>query len=248
MVGQPSSKTSYVVLGADAGPSKLKAIEKNRLKTLDEDGFLNLIATRVTDDSMLDDKTRKKLEKEQEAIRQNAKEMEQREKHAAKAAAAASSAGGPTAKTAVGSRLWTDRYAPQTLKEICGNKGQIEKLQGWLGSWAASLKSDFKKPGKEGMNVFRAVMITGPPGIGKTTSAHLCAKLAGFTPIELNASDARSKKLVEVGLERTTAVLRVLMYGLIEQHEHHEYFSRWLDGRRQGTLFIVLVSTFFPHK
>lgn len=51
------------------------------------------------------------------------------------------------------------------------------------------------------MNVFRAVMITGSPGIGKTTSAHLCAKLEGFTPIELNASDARSKKLVEVSFD-----------------------------------------------
>jgi len=61
-----------------------------------------------------------------------------------------------------------------------------------------SLKANFKKPGKNGMNIFRGMMITGPPGIGKTTSAHLCAKLAGFTPIELNASDARSKKLVEV--------------------------------------------------
>ena len=66
-----------------------------------------------------------------------------------------------------------------------------------MSSWESSLKSNFKKPGKDGMNVFRAVMITGPPGIGKTTSAHLCAKLAGFTPVELNASDARSKKLVE---------------------------------------------------
>ena len=61
----------------------------------------------------------------------------------------------------------------------------------------SSVKCGFKKPGKNGMNVFRAVFITGPPGIGKTTSAHLCAKLEGFTPIEMNASDVRSKKLVE---------------------------------------------------
>jgi len=60
------------------------------------------------------------------------------------------------------------------------------------------LKAGFKKPGKTGMNMYRAVLITGSPGIGKTTSAHLCAKLEGFTPIEMNASDARSKKLVEV--------------------------------------------------
>jgi replication factor C subunit 1 len=95
-------------------------------------------------------------------------------------------------------QLWTVRYAPKTLKEICGNKGQIEKLQQWLEDWSGSLKSGFKKPGKNGTNVYRAMMITGPPGIGKTTSAHLCAQLAGFTPIEMNASDARSKKLIEV--------------------------------------------------
>jgi replication factor C subunit 1 len=57
------------------------------------------------------------------------------------------------------------------------------------------------------MNVYRAVMVTGPPGIGKTTSAHLCAKLEGFTPIELNASDARSKKLVEVNQEWSLTLL-----------------------------------------
>lgn len=87
VVGQPSSKTSYVVLGSDAGPSKLKAIEKNKLKTLDEDGFLNLIATRVVDESALDDKARKKIEKEKEAIRDSAKEMERREKQTAKTTA-----------------------------------------------------------------------------------------------------------------------------------------------------------------
>ena len=95
-------------------------------------------------------------------------------------------------------QLWTVRYAPKSLKEICGNKGQVEKLQQWLEDWSGSLKSGFKKPGKNGTNVYRAMMITGSPGIGKTTSAHLCAQLAGFTPIEMNASDARSKKLIEV--------------------------------------------------
>jgi replication factor C subunit 1 len=59
-------------------------------------------------------------------------------------------------------------------------------------------KSGFKKPGKDGMGIYRAVLVSGPPGIGKTTSAHLMAKEAGYNPIELNASDARSKKLVEV--------------------------------------------------
>ncbi|KZT23217.1 DNA replication factor C, large subunit [Neolentinus lepideus HHB14362 ss-1] len=195
VTGQPSSKTSFVILGDDAGPSKLAAIKKHNLKTLDEDEFLQLIATRNPGDAGMDDKTRKKKEKEQEAIRQGAKEMEKREKAALKEA---KTDGTSTAKAVdTSTQLWTVRYAPRTLREICGNKGQVEKLLQWLQDWPNNVKSGFKKPGKTGMNVFRAVMVTGPPGIGKTTSAHLCAKLAGFTPIELNASDARSKKLVE---------------------------------------------------
>ncbi|KII83418.1 hypothetical protein PLICRDRAFT_148179 [Plicaturopsis crispa FD-325 SS-3] len=204
VVGQPSSKTDYVVLGEAAGPSKLAAIKKHNLRTLSEDEFLNLIATRKAPaGSQLDEKTRKKMEKDQEAIKQAAKDLEKREKKDAKSAHA------PDAS----SQLWTTRYAPQTLKEICGNKGQIEKLQQWLHDWPVSLKSGFKKPGKSGMNIFRAVMITGSPGIGKTTSAHLVAKLEGFTPIELNASDARSKRLVENATNISNASLDGWMGG-----------------------------------
>ncbi|KAJ6516502.1 replication factor RFC1 C terminal domain-containing protein [Mycena sanguinolenta] len=186
VVTSPSSKTDYVVLGDNAGPSKLTAIKKHGLETLNEDQFLNLIATRKGT-GKLDEKTRKKLQKDKEAIETAAKEMETREKKAAKTADPSS-------------QLWTTRYAPQNIREICGNKGQVEKLQQWLQDWSKSAKAGFKKPGKNGMNVFRAVLITGPPGIGKTTSAHLVAKLEGYTPIELNASDARSKKLVENGM------------------------------------------------
>jgi replication factor C subunit 1 len=46
----------------------------------------------------------------------------------------------------------------------------------------------------------RAIIISGPPGIGKTTAAHLAAKLADHDIIESNASDTRSKKMVENGI------------------------------------------------
>ncbi|KAJ3984950.1 replication factor RFC1 C terminal domain-containing protein [Lentinula detonsa] len=197
VVGQPSSKTNYVVLGEDAGPSKLKAIEKHGLNTLNEDQFLNLIATRKGSGKALDEKTKKKMEKEQDAIKAAAKEMEKIEQ---KAMEEADSGAGSSKAVDPSTQLWTTRYAPKSMKDICGNKSAVEKLELWLKDWPQSYKASFKKPGKNGMNMYRAVLISGSPGIGKTTSAHLCAKLAGYTPIELNASDTRSKKLVENGM------------------------------------------------
>lgn len=90
-MGQPSSKTNFVVLGDNAGPSKLNAIKKHGINTLSEDEFLNLIATRKGpgNGKGLDEKTKKKMEKEQEAIKQAVKEMEKREKSAAKGKSAA---------------------------------------------------------------------------------------------------------------------------------------------------------------
>ena len=91
---QPSSKTSFVVLGENAGPSKLAAIKKHGLRTLSEDEFLELIGTRVgpsgvggagsSGASALDEKARKKMEKDEQAIKNAAKEMEKREKKVAK--------------------------------------------------------------------------------------------------------------------------------------------------------------------
>lgn len=133
VVGQPSSVTSYVVLGDNAGPAKLKAIQKHGLKTLNEDEFLNLIATRK---GVLDAKTKAKIAKEEKAIEEAAREMEKAERAADKATAKASSKGGslrPLVDSS--SQLWTTRYAPKQLRDICGNKQPLEKLQTWLRDW-----------------------------------------------------------------------------------------------------------------
>ncbi|KZV87272.1 DNA replication factor C, large subunit [Exidia glandulosa HHB12029] len=196
VTGAPSGKTSYCVVGENAGPSKLAALKKIGIPTLDEDGFLNLIATR---EGFVGEKTAKKMKKEEEKLEADVRELEKQHRKAERAAVKASTSGAAKKVPLPSEMLWTTKYAPTELKQISGNKGNIEKLSLWLEKWQDSMKAGFKKPGKDGMNTSRAVLITGPPGIGKTTAAHLIAKTAGYTPLELNASDARSKKLIESG-------------------------------------------------
>ena len=130
------------------------------------------------------------------------KEMEVQAKQAEKAAI---SCGGHTVEP----QLWTEKYAPTQIKDIIGNKSLVEKLQRWLRDWfiysidgayfrPKNLHANFKRPGPDGMGLYRAVILSGPPGIGKTTSAHLVSRLEGYDILEYNASDTRNEKLLRV--------------------------------------------------
>jgi hypothetical protein len=60
-----------------------------------------------------------------------AKEMEVQAKQQASKQQAKVVTGGPILE----SQLWTEKYAPATMKDIIGNKGLVEKLQRWLRDW-----------------------------------------------------------------------------------------------------------------
>ncbi|KAK3397407.1 replication factor RFC1 C terminal domain-containing protein [Sordaria brevicollis] len=210
VTGAPSSKTDFVVLGDDAGPSKLRKIKEHGIKTIDEEGLFYLIKTMPAGGGTGKgaEKAKQKREEEEKKIREEAEKLDREEKarkleaeKEAKRAAAARGVSAPApAPPKQLSQLWTTKYAPTTLNQICGNKANVEKIQNWLKNWPKSRKYDFQKRGADGSGGFRAIIISGPPGIGKTTAAHLAAKLEGYDVIESNASDTRSKKLVENGV------------------------------------------------
>ncbi|KAM4059965.1 ATPase family associated with various cellular activities (AAA) domain-containing protein [Hirsutella rhossiliensis] len=210
VVGQPSSKTSFVVLGEDAGPSKLAKIQSHGIKTIDEHGLFDLIRKLPAfgGSGKGAQKAQEKKKADEEKVKQQVAELEAEEKArkakeakaARKAAASRGTTNAPAHPLAPKALLLTSKYAPTQLSHICGNKAQVEKIQAWLRNWPKSKKYNFQRRGADGMGGERAIIVSGPPGIGKTTAAHLAAKLEGYDVLESNASDARSKKLVEAGV------------------------------------------------
>ncbi|XP_061736807.1 chromosome transmission fidelity protein 18 homolog isoform X1 [Nerophis ophidion] len=57
---------------------------------------------------------------------------------------------------------------------------------------------------------FKVAMLSGPPGLGKTTLAHVIAKHAGYNVVEINASDDRSAEVFQKRIDTATQMKSVL--------------------------------------
>ncbi len=75
---------------------------------------------------------------------------------------------------------WTERYRPISESHLEGNESQRRKIRDWLSEW------------QDGMPRKKALLLVGPPGVGKTTVARAIAQDMNWSVIELNASDARN--------------------------------------------------------
>ncbi|MBU0635549.1 replication factor C large subunit [Candidatus Micrarchaeota archaeon] len=80
--------------------------------------------------------------------------------------------------------LWTEKYSPVSLEEFVGNSEIVKEVQLWALDW------NKKKNGKP-------LLLYGHVGNGKTCLAHLIASLNQWDLFELNASDFRTKDIIE---------------------------------------------------
>ncbi|KAL2298846.1 hypothetical protein Nmel_014452, partial [Mimus melanotis] len=57
---------------------------------------------------------------------------------------------------------------------------------------------------------YKVALLCGPPGLGKTTLAHVIARHAGYNVVEMNASDDRSPEVFRTRIEAATQMRSVL--------------------------------------
>jgi len=111
---------------------------------------------------------------------------------------------------------WAEKHRPKSLKDVVGNPTPVAELKKWAESWK-------KRPPEK-----KAVVLSGTPGIGKTSAALALAADMGWGVVEMNASDKRNAE----------AVRRIALQGAITQtFSPTGEFLRVSEGKR--TLIIL---------
>lgn len=114
--------------------------------------------------------------------------------------------------------MWVDKYRPKKFTELLGDERTNREVMRWIKHWdycvfgrpiakeldksrpqGETTKSDLQEPllDLHHRPERKILMLTGPPGFGKTTLAHIAARQAGYNVIEVNASDDRTGAVVE---------------------------------------------------
>ncbi|XP_069181013.1 chromosome transmission fidelity protein 18 homolog isoform X3 [Procambarus clarkii] len=136
--------------------------------------------------------------------------------------------------------LWVEKFKPKHYFDLLSDESTNRTVLHWMKLWDKLVfgidkkpkkkeekKKDFpdkpfnKFPKKTGTEVVdeldeknrpqqKVILLCGPPGLGKTTLAHIIACHAGYNVVEMNASDDRSVDTFRTNLENATSMKSVL--------------------------------------
>ncbi|KII73478.1 Replication factor C subunit 1 [Thelohanellus kitauei] len=171
-----SRKTTYLIVGREPGLSKMSKAKDLKIPILGEEQFYALISDTRQDIKSSEPK-KTKVETRVNILQENELMKGERE-------------------------LWVDKYKPKDISEIVGQHGAkspANKLIKWLTDWKKNRKSNTKNffAGKEDGSLYKACLISGQPGVGKSTTASLVCKQLGYNILEMNASDTRNKSCLD---------------------------------------------------
>ncbi|XP_056852009.1 replication factor C subunit 1 [Raphanus sativus] len=207
VTGAVSKKTTYLLCDEDIGGRKSEKAKELGTKFLTEDGLFDMIRSSKPVQKSMPERTNKGTEKVSAQPKKSPQKEETRGKPLAKISPnkvppRPSPAKG-LKKIVQSSLPWTEKYRPKLPNEIVGNQSMVTELHNWLSHWhdqSRDTGSNFffsisKGKGKKynDAGVKKAVLLSGTPGIGKTTSAKLVSQMLGFQAVEVNASDSRGK-------------------------------------------------------